>query len=245
MRIQPLILIISLLAISCKQSDQASELADNSIKAHGMDKLMGKEVAFSFRGRDYSVTRKENSYSYSRSFLKDSSRILDYLINSSKFLRIQNNDTLKVSEEWQSRYSNSINSVLYFFQIPFVLGDEGAIKKFVGKDKLNEKNYWLISVTFNEENGGKDYEDVFLYWINESTFLVDYLGYSYTTDGGGVRFREAIDRVEKQGITFQDYINYKAEKGTLLTDLSTLFDEGKLEKLSIIENHNIIVSHLD
>ena len=82
---------------------------------------------------------------------------------------------------------------------------------------------------FTEEDGGKDFEDVFLYWFDEQTFSMDYLAYSYITDGGGVRFREAFNKSEIGGIVFQDYINYKPEdKLTPLEEMGTLLIKGNL-----------------
>ena len=42
------------------------------------------------------------------------------------------------------------------------------------------------------------------------------------------------------GITFQDYINYKAAVGTALKDLPALYEKGKLKELSKIETENVV-----
>jgi len=70
----------------------------------------------------------------------------------------------------------------------------------------------------------------------------DYFAYSYLTDGGGVRFRKAINRRTIDNLLIQDYINYKAEdKNTPLNKMLSLFLEGKLNELSRIENKNVNV----
>ena len=73
---------------------------------------------------------------------------------------------------------------------------------------------------------------------------IDFMAYSYLTDGGGVRFREAINRREIKGLLIQDYVNHAADKNTTLDKLPKLFEEGKLENLSMIINENVRVTEL-
>jgi hypothetical protein len=97
-------------------------------------------------------------------------------------------------------------------------------------------------VTFSEDGGGEDFDDVFIYWFNQETNLIDYLAYSYHTDGGGVRFRKAIRQHNVGGIVLQDYENYQpADKNTPVEDMENLFKEGKLELLSEIVLENVMV----
>jgi hypothetical protein len=237
--------VLIFLFTSCVNKDKAGEIVSKSVSAHGMDGLKNQNVSFSFRSKDYAVSRFENGYVYSRSFIQDTAFYQDYLINSVDFVRVIDGDTSEVSVDWQGRYGSSINSVLYFFLIPYVLQDDAVIKTFVGKEKIEDQMYLKLKVVFDEENGGKDHDDEFLYWINQATHLVDFFAYSYQTDEGGVRFRQAINRDEIDGIIFQDYINYRAEAGTPLSALTKLFASGDLEKLSTIDIQDIIISKPD
>jgi len=54
-----------------------------------------------------------------------------------------------------------------------------------------------------------------------------------------VRFRTAENKRTVGGIVFQDYINYKAEKGTDLSILPELWKSGQLKKLSEIRTEKI------
>jgi len=84
-----------------------------------------------------------------------------------------------------------------------------------------------------------------LYWINEETGIIDYLAYNYIVNGGGVRFREAINSRKINDIVFQDYINYKPEsKETPLNELDNLFENGQLKELSRIISEDITVSKI-
>jgi hypothetical protein len=63
------------------------------------------------------------------------------------------------------------------------------------------------------------------------------MAYSYRTNGGGTRFRAAISKNRQGGILFQDFDNYKPlVHPTDLDRLPLLFQEGKLQWLSKIEN---------
>jgi len=94
-------------------------------------------------------------------------------------------------------------------------------------------------VTFDQEGGGVDHEDVYVYWVHKQDMTVDYLAYSYQVNGGGVRFRSAYNRRKIGGIIFQDYINYKHDKDTPVSSLDALYETGKLTELSKIELKNI------
>ena len=71
---------------------------------------------------------------------------------------------------------------------------------------------------------------------------MDYLAYSFHVNGGGTRFRKAINRREINGITFQDYINYTATTEVEnIADFDQLLKDQKLEEVSIIDLKNVVV----
>ncbi len=216
-------------------------LVDHAITAHGAN-LSGRKVSFDFRDRTYTLRRGMDSYTYMRAWHDDSlGFIQDILIKSQDFTRFQNGDSVLLDEEWSGKYARQVNSVFYFFQIPYVLNDAGAVKKYIGEFKIHDEPYLAVQVTFTEDGGGEDFEDVYIYWIHKEFSTIDYFAYSYLTDGGGVRFREAINRRKAGGLLIQDYVNYRADKGTPLVSLPGLFDGGKLEELSRIENTKVKV----
>jgi len=135
--------------------------------------------------------------------------------------------------------SGGLNSVIYFATLPHKLNDKAANVAYIGQKKVKNVLYEVIEVTFDKEGGGKDYDDEFYYWINNETNLIDYLAYNYQVGTGGVRFRSAYNKRNIAGITFQDYINYKAPLGTPLSELPSLYERDKLIELSRIETENI------
>ncbi len=235
-------ILLALATISCRPNLTPDELINASIQAHGLDNLTGKQIEFDFRDKHYTLLRELTEYTYTRSFQDSSGMIQDVLINSQGFFRTVNGDTAGLSKDRASKYLNSVNSVLYFVQLPLPLNDAAAIKTYQKDQEINGKEYHQVEVRFSQEGGGKDFEDIFLYWFQQETYTLDYFAYSYLTDGGGLRFREAINRRTINGIVFQDYINYKPKSNESgLYDLPDLFKKGKLTELSRIENTNIQV----
>ena len=100
----------------------------------------------------------------------------------------------------------------------------------------------MVKVTFNEQNGGDDFEDVFLYWVHKEKYTIDFLAYEFHTNGGGLRFREAYNERNVNGIRFADYKNYKPlDPKTGLYELEEAYKKGTLKLLSQIDLENIYV----
>ena len=119
-----------------------------------------------------------------------------------------------------------------------------STKRGFGRQKSGAND--LVRVYFDQAGGGSDHEDVFLYWFNKETKTMDYFAYSYQTDGGGLRFREAVNTRTIGGILLQDYVNYKpADETVSLDTLQSMFVSGNLEKLSDINLENAVVSRDD
>lgn len=231
-------------AISCKPSEinlAAQEIIDKTIMYSGADKVANSEISFQFRDKTYFAYRENGEYKLIREF--DS--IIDGLTNDG-FKRFINFKEQELSSEKVTSYSNSVNSVHYFSVLPFGLNDKAVHKKLLPSSIVNTKQYYKIEVTFSEEGGGEDFEDVFIYWIGKENFLIDYMAYSYQTNNGGKRFRVLKEQCSKNGIRFVDYHNYKPiNKKVKLIDLDKYFESNQLEKVSEIILKNIEVKILE
>src|SRR6056300_886325 len=202
-----ILLLSFILFISCqpqKKELTAQQIVDKSILASGTDKVSNSEITFQFRDKQYSAIRNNGKFKLIRSF--DS--IKDVLSNSG-FERFINEKSLKVVDSMALKYSNSVNSVHYFSVLPYGLNDKAVRKKRLPSSTINGKEYYKIEITFSENGGGEDFEDVCIYWIGKEDYLIDYLAYSYHTNGGGKRFRVLKEQCVKNGIRFVDYHNYK------------------------------------
>jgi hypothetical protein len=232
-------------SFACDTKTDADKIVDESIEAHGGDAFNNSLIEFDFRAIHYTIYKTESEFEYIREF-SDSTGTVKDVLNNSGFVRTVNGtkiDTL--TEERIGAFSRSVNSVAYFVFLPYGLNDASARKKLLGETTLNGKEYDMIKVTFEQEGGGKDYDDEFIYWIGKDDKYVDYIAYSYLTDGGGVRFREVSDEIQVGGIRFQNYLNFKPDdKNTPVDKMEALYVSGDLELLSEIILKNIEVKPL-
>lgn len=237
------ILFYSLIFInfSIAQSQNAVNIVSSSIESYGGDRFNKARIKFDFRDKSYSIEHNNGLFEYRRNFSSDGNTIED-ILNNDGFSRQVNSEKVELEEKWINAYSNSVNSVVYFALLPYKLGDDAVFLKLLGEEKLKGTIYYKVKVTFSEQSGGEDYQDIFVYWFDKEDYSMDYLAYSYETDGGGLRFREAFNFRKVNGLGFQDYNNYKANLNEFAVDeLGQLFNDGKLELLSKIELKNIEV----
>lgn len=241
-----LVLAVALAAvfISCSSQPDAQSIIDKAIEAHGGDRYNHSYISFTFRDRDYTVRRDGGVYQYTRKFQDSTAVILDKMDNNG-FTRIVNGEPVSLPEEDKQRYSNSINSVIYFALLPYALNDEAVIKEYLGPEEIKGEPYYEIFVSFRQDGGGKDHEDTFVYWIHQNDYTMDYLAYKFHVDGGGIRFRDATKTRVINGIRFADYDNYKqVEEEVPLQQYDSLYINNRLEKISEINLENIEVMSL-
>ena len=218
--------------------ESAEVIVQNAIKAHGGSLYDSANYEFVFRDKVYIFNNGDES-AYRVNF-KDSlgNRIEDNFKNGS-FSRTINDKIVDLSEKDISIHSNALNSVIYFATLPHKLNDKAVHKENVGETVIKGEDYDVIRVTFGKEGGGKDHDDIFMYWVNKKSNYINYLAYSYSTNDGGVRFRSAYNPRTIDGIRFQDYINWAAPVGTPLKELPALFEKEELKELSRIETEDV------
>ncbi len=171
--------------------------------------------------------------------MEDFNKKIDFLHSKNGFRRTFNDKPIAIPYSLAFIYKEALNSVLYFFILPYVLKDKGAIKTLKDIEKIKVVIYQKMEVNFTEKDGGVDFQDNFLYWINKKRKTLDYLAYLYHTNKGGVCFRVAISRRTMDGVVFQDYENYSVPKNTPLDELYKLYKKGELELFSMIESNSI------
>ncbi|AXT54811.1 deoxyribose-phosphate aldolase [Aquimarina sp. AD1] len=219
----------------------AQQIVDKAIENAGGAKFDNVMIRFSFRGKEYRSARSNGQYQLERVLFSNDGMTHDILSNKGLSRTIES-CKVKVVDSMVTKISDGVNSVHYFANLPYGLNAPAVHKKLVGESKLKGSAYYKIKVTFDQEGGGTDYEDEFMYWIHKENFTIDYLAYKYAVDGGGIRFREAYNARVVNGIRFVDYNNYKAGNlSTPLSELDSMFDKDKLKLLSKIELDDIYV----
>jgi hypothetical protein len=234
-----LVLVIS--ASSCEvKKPTAQEVLDKAITRHGFDIENEFEVEFDFRNNHFEANLSAQSYVLKR-VSKDDNQVIEDVISGESLVHKVNNELVRLDSEKMWRTSSDTRSVVYFALLPFS-ANEGAISKhLMASLKIKGEPYYKVEVTYKNNGGGEDFENVFVYWIHKKHFTVDYLAYSYYVNGGGVRFREAINQREVNGVRFQDYINYTIDKDFPAHELDYAFQTGQLKEISRIVLDDVVV----
>jgi hypothetical protein len=239
-----LYLALFFLFISCQQKQTtltAQQIIDKTIVASGANRVKNSKITFNFRDLNYTAIRENGKFELSR----EVDMIKDVLTNDG-FTRFIEGNEAEIDENMNQKITNSINSVHYFSVLPFGLNDKAVRKKLLPSTTIKDKKYYKIEISFDENGGGEDFEDVFIYWIGKQDFLIDYLAYSYHVNGGGKRFRVLKEQCNRNGIRFVDYQNYKPlTKEIKLTNLDDAFENNQLKKISEIVLEDITVELLD
>ncbi|MCP9762245.1 DUF6503 family protein [Lacihabitans soyangensis] len=225
---------------ACKPTAQS--IVDECIEVYGGKKYDDLDVAFDFRNMHYTIKNINGKYTYTRIQIDSSGHKIEDVVTNDSFERKIDGVKTSVPDSMATKYTSSVNSVAYFFLLPKPLNDPAVSKELVGTSKIKGKEYDKIKVKFSEEGGGKDHQDVFMYWIEKKSKSMDYFAYSYETNGGGIRFREAFNQKTQNGIKYSDYRNYGFEDlNTKLENLDVLFGQNKIPLKSEIINLNVII----
>lgn len=239
-------LLLSIVLISsCNSVEKdltAQEIIDKTITVSNATLVSDAKISFDFRDRNYISERNKGLFSLERITQKEGTNTRDVLTNNG-FQRYVDDKPVQVPDSMAIKYSESINSVHYFAMLPYGLNDKAVQKKLLQETSIKGKDYYKVQITFQQDGGGVDYEDVFVYWIHKKNFKIDFLAYEFHVNGGGVRFREVIKETVVEGIRFANYANYKSKKNDpKVSELDKEFDGDNLIRLSEINLENINVS---
>lgn len=242
-----IIFCLSLFLINCKKVNDdavlsALEIVDRAIEISGGLIIDHSIISFDFRDKSYYAKRQDGLFKLTRKFHDTLGSIKDVL-NNNTFKRFIDNEEIPLNDSIAALYKSSVNSVHYFSVLPYGLNDDAVIKERLDEEIVNGQVHHKIKVSFKEEGGGEDHDDIFVYWFEEESFKLQYLAYSYSEDDGvGMRFREAYNERYINNVRFVDYNNYKAEDNSIaLVDLANAFENNQLTLLSKIELRNIVV----
>ncbi len=238
-------LFVALIGLmACHSSPDPQRIIDAAIENHGGEAYQSVRISFDFRDRHYVIIHDGERFQYERHFSDSTGNIRDVLTNQG-FQRYLNEQGITDTVKKAPAYARSVNSVAYFALLPYKLNDPAVKKAYLGEAVVNSRSYHMIEVTFQEEGGGEDHQDRFVYWIDTENLTMEYLAYRYYTDGGGLRFRAPYNIRTVGGIRFSDYENYRESDPEIpLEDYHLLYQEDYLKLLSRIELENIKVEPL-
>lgn len=223
-------------------TSKAQSVLNKVIEQAGGDKYETSAIEFRFRGKEYVSVRNCGMYELQRNQISKAGDTIKDVISNMGFERFVNRKKQNLPDSLSNKYSNAVNSVHYFAQLPFGLNDPAVKKTYLDTVKINQTAYHKIKVQFSEEGGGDDHDDVYMYWVNQEKNTIDYLAYSFEVNGGGMRFRKAINPRIINGIRFVDYENYAPKEADLnVKDLDKAYKNDNLKKVSEIINESIQV----
>ncbi|WP_034887941.1 DUF6503 family protein [Gillisia sp. Hel_I_29] len=241
-----LLLVLSLVLFisSCqdkKEEITAQEIIDKTIEKSGGANYKKATIEFKFREHTYKSVRNGGEYRLERTTVDSTGTFVDVLSNTG-FERLRGDSLVKVQDSMALRIGSSVNSVHYFANLPYGLNDRAVNKQLAGETIIKGEPYYQLKITFQQDGGGEDHHDEFMYWIHKDNFTVDYLAYKFHGSERGIRFRVVYNPRVIEGIRFVDYENYSVEDFNIdLRDLGKMYENGALEFVSNIENENVQV----
>ena len=189
-------------------------VVDSARAAHGASVLDSAVVTFTFRGDAYRIRQEGARYHYRRAYTDSLGRAaVDGFTNDGPY-RVVEGDTVSLSVAERDDVHTTVNSVTYFALLPAPLGDPAVQPTYSGRDTIDGTPYHRVKVTFRREGGGKDWQDIFMYWFRTDTYAMDYLAYAYgqgPDEEAGTRFREAYNVRRRHGVRMADHYNYTVD----------------------------------
>lgn len=212
-------------------------MVEAALEAHGMADLPPTTVAFTFRDAHFTVERSGGRFRYTRTFTDSLGRAVRQVLANDTLYQHLDGRPDPLDEAERRRLETAVNSVVYFALLPLALADPAVRTRYLGAATVEGAPYHEVEVTFAPEGGGRDWEDRFVYWFHRERHTMDFLAYRYHTDGGGTRFRRAINPRTVGGLRLADYENYTADADTLFLAIErydSLLAAGALRRVSSV-----------
>ncbi len=237
-----LVILLSLFLSTNLDHDLAQELVDAAIQEHGSELLTNATVKFDFRGKAHTVFRNAWRFDYSRTYKNDAGNSIVERFNNQGVIVTVDGRPVSITEKQRGIVLEALNSVVYFAYLPLKLNDPAVNKSYEGMGEIDGKKYHRVKVSFGQEGGGIDYQDIFMFWFDPESKRMSYLAYNYNTSNSGARFRTPFNVRRIGGVLFADYMNHKAEYEQPLEGFESTKLRSSDNLLSTIELENLTVT---
>ena len=121
--------------------------------------------------------------------------------------RWRDGEPVPVEEDQIQGLRDWVMARVYFAFLPYRLDDPKVFKQDLGIERWQDRSLHKVKVTF-APGSSTDAADEFMYWLDPETGRLELLAYNYWTNGGGLRFRRAVDHRRVGGLLFFDQENY-------------------------------------
>jgi len=236
----------------CESSERplsATTVIDSARAAQGAALLDRAVMRFRFRGDAYRLRHDQGRFHYRRDYTDSLGRSVTEGLTNAGLYRTVEGDTVSLSSSDQSAVETAVNSVAYFSLLPEPLDDPAVQPTYGGRDTIDGVSYHRVRVTFRQDGGGKDWEDVFVYWFRTDTYAMDYFAYAYgqgADEEAGTRFREAYNARRVGGVRVADYRNYTVDslRADQMAQYPDLWGQGAARLVSRVELDSVRVRPL-
>jgi hypothetical protein len=228
----------------------ADAVLERAIAAHGGDVLDRAVVSFRFRGDRYRLRQDDGRFRFQRTYADSTGRTVREVLSNDSLYRAVDGERVALSDDERQTVETTVNSVSYFALLPHPLGDPAVQARYSALETIDGADYHRIRVTFQQEGGGRDWEDVFLYWFRTDTYAMDFLSYAFGLAPGetdrGTRFREAYNVRTIEGVRVADYRNYTRDALPVdqMERYPQLWMQDSLRLVSTIELDSVTVRPL-
>lgn len=230
---------------STVETGQGDEIVANAIRAMGGEILDRAEITFDFRDQSLSYYNFDGEFRYTRQFPDTAGNLITDTLTNDDFIRYKNGKKLHLTSHEKEALQGGVNSIIYFAFLPYRLHDPAVIKEYIEQVTIKGKTYEKVKVTFHQEGGGTDHEDVYYYYFDPADYSLDYLAYDFHVNEGGIRFRSGYNERTIKGVTVRDYINYSADPDSVdYSRIEDYYNNDVLKELSQIELKNIVLEVL-
>ncbi len=239
------ILLLAIASFACQNGSESERILARTVASQGPSLLEESLVTFKFRDTVFSMKRNNGRFQYERSFADTTGARIHDVLDNSAVARSVDGRPFELDSAKARSVTVDVNSVVYFASLPYPLADPGVRSRQLGSETIEGQEYLKVEVTFTPDKGGLDYDDRFIYWIHPESFDIRYMSYFYHTDGGGSRFRKAVNIRRVEGIQFADYLNYASEPDTVRKSVDRFaeyFTNGTVKLVSEINMDSVVVS---
>lgn len=224
-----------------ESTSQARVIITEAISAAGLDGLNEAAFVFRFRDKEYRYQQTGGTYTYERWWTDTTTNeVIRDVLDNEGFVRYAAGQEAELTPKQYKDYSNSVNSVIYFAFMPWVLQDPAVVPVYLGQETIRGEALDKIGITFAGPDAGNDSGDQFRYWFTPQTRQLKYLAYN-EPGNKFPRFRVAYNQRQEAGLSVMDYYNYNlpGDSPSPVDDLAPAYGKDELNLLSKIDLVNI------
>lgn len=242
------VLIVATAACGAGTVETAEDVVTAAIERHGGDRFDQVSIRWEFRSVPFGLDRDDGRFRYSRVMLDEQEiDILQVIGNDGTWIEV-NGVPQELDASTRPTVESEINATVYLGFLPFRLDDAAVRMTDLGTAELEGRLYRKVEVSFEEDGGGRGWENRFVYWFRDGEWTLDYFAYAEPTTPPTTRFRRAVNPREIGGLLIQDYENYAVDGPAAespdfdIADYDRLFEEGQVRLVSMVEFENVRVS---